>query len=57
MWTDAGNAHVTEVWKFTPNLYLQLREAYPTAYTLKGEFENARSNVEYGNMKINWNDG
>ncbi len=57
MWTDAGNAHVTEVWKFTPNLYLQLKEAYPTVYTLKGEFENARSNVEYGNMKINWNDG
>ncbi len=53
---NAGNAHVTEVWKFTPNLYLQMKQAYPTTYMLKREFENKRSDVEYKNMKIEWDD-
>jgi len=53
---ESGNAHVTEVWKFTPNLYLQMKQAYPTAYMLKREFENRRSDAEYRNMKIEWDD-
>lgn len=52
----SGNAHVAEVWKFTPNLYLQMKQAYPTAYMLKREFENRRSDAEYRNMKIEWED-
>ncbi len=51
-----GTAHVEEVWKFTPNLYLQLKQEYPTTYMLKREFENKRSSVEYRNMKIEWDD-
>ena len=53
---EAGNAQVVEVWKFTPNLYLQMKQAYPTTYMLKREFENKRSDVEYRNMKIEWDD-
>ncbi len=53
---EVGNAHVTEVWKFTPNLYLQMKQAYPTTYMLKREFENKRSDTEYKNMKIEWDD-
>ncbi|ASJ03729.1 hypothetical protein A3L09_05125 [Thermococcus profundus] len=53
---NAGNAHVTEVWKFTPNLYLQMKQAYPTTYMLKREFENKRADVEYKDMKIEWDD-
>lgn len=53
---ESGNAHVTEVWKFTPNLYLQMKQAYPTAYMLKREFENRRSDAEYRDMKIEWDD-
>jgi len=53
---DVGNAHVTELWKFTPNLYLQMKQQYPTTYMLKREFENKRSDVEYRNMKIDWDD-
>lgn len=52
----AGNAHVMETWKFTPNLYLQMKQAYPTTYMLKREFENKRADVEYENMKIEWDD-
>ncbi len=52
----AGNAQVVEVWKFTPNLYLQLKQEYPTTYMLKREFENKRSDVEYRNMRIEWDD-
>ena len=51
-----GNAHVTEIWKFTPNLYLQMKQTYPTTYMLKREFENKRSDVEYRNMRIEWDD-
>ncbi|MBP1910972.1 hypothetical protein [Thermococcus stetteri] len=53
---DSGNAHVTETWKFTPNLYLQMKQAYPTTYMLKREFENKRADVEYKDMKIEWDD-
>ncbi len=53
---EAGNAHVSEVWKFTPNLYLQMKQTYPTTYMLKREFENKRSDVEYKGMKIEWDD-
>ncbi|WP_324734785.1 hypothetical protein VFC49_06060 [Thermococcus sp. SY098] len=53
---EVGNAKVTEVWKFTPNLYLQMKQAYPTTYMLKREFENKRSDTEYRNMKIEWDD-
>jgi len=53
---SVGNAHVTELWKFTPNLYLQLKQEYPTTYMLKREFENKRSDVEYRNMKVEWDD-
>jgi hypothetical protein len=53
---EAGNAHVTETWKFTPNLYLQMKQAYPTTYMLKREFENKRADVEYRDMKIEWDD-
>ncbi len=51
-----GNAHVVELWKFTPNLYLQMKGTYPTTYMLKREFENRRSDVEYRGMKIKWDD-
>ncbi len=51
-----GTAHVEETWKFTPNLYLQMKQAYPTTYMLKREFENKRSSVEYKDMKIEWDD-
>lgn len=53
---DVGNARVTELWKFTPNLYLQMKQAYPTTYMLKREFENKRSDVQYNGMKIEWDD-
>ncbi len=53
---ECGNAHVSEVWKFTPNLYLQMKQTYPTTYMLKREFENKRSDVEYRNMRIEWDD-
>jgi hypothetical protein len=53
---EAGNAHVTETWKFTPNLYLQIKQTYPTTYMLKREFENKRADVEYRDMKIEWDD-
>jgi hypothetical protein len=53
---ESGNAHVTETWKFTPNLYLQMKQAYPTTYMLKREFENKRADVEYKGMKIEWDD-
>jgi len=53
---DAGNAQVAETWKFTPNLYLQMKGAYPTTYMLKREFENKRADAEYRNMKIEWDD-
>jgi hypothetical protein len=53
---EAGNAHVTETWKFTPNLYLQMKQAYPTTYMLKREFENKRADVEYKDMQIEWDD-
>ncbi|ADT84552.1 hypothetical protein TERMP_01577 [Thermococcus barophilus MP] len=53
---DVGNAKVNEVWKFTPNLYLQMKQTYPTTYMLKREFENKRSDTEYKNMKIEWDD-
>ena len=53
---EVGNAYVTEVWKFTPNLYLQMKQAYPTTYMIKREFENKRSDTEYKNMKIEWDD-
>jgi len=53
---EAGNAHVMETWKFTPNLYLQMKQAYPTTYMLKREFENKRADVEYKDMKIEWDD-
>lgn len=53
---EVGNAYVTEVWKFTPNLYLQMKQAYPTTYMIKREFENKRSDTEYNNMKIEWDD-
>jgi len=53
---ESGNAKVEETWKFTPNLYLQMKQAYPTTYMLKREFENKRSDVEYENMKIEWDD-
>ena len=53
---DVGNARVTELWKFTPNLYLQMKQAYPTTYMLKREFENKRSDVQYSGMKIEWDD-
>jgi len=53
---EAGNAQVVETWKFTPNLYLQMKQAYPTTYMLKREFENKRADVEYQNMRIEWDD-
>ncbi len=53
---DVGNARVTELWKFTPNLYLQMKQAYPTTYMLKREFENKRSDVQYSGMRIEWDD-
>ncbi|QDA32568.1 hypothetical protein FH039_11685 [Thermococcus indicus] len=51
-----GNAQVEEAWHLTPNLYLQMKGAYPTTYMLKREFENRRSDTEYRDMKIEWDD-
>ncbi|EEB73960.1 hypothetical protein TAM4_248 [Thermococcus sp. AM4] len=53
---EAGNAQVEEVWKFTPNLYLQMKQSYPTTYMLKREFENKRTDTQYEGMKIEWDD-
>ncbi|ACS34510.1 Hypothetical protein TGAM_2008 [Thermococcus gammatolerans EJ3] len=53
---EAGNARVEEAWKFTPNLYLQMKQSYPTTYMLKREFENKRTDAQYEGMKIEWDD-
>ncbi|WP_240910826.1 hypothetical protein [Thermococcus sp. MAR1] len=53
---NVGNAHVEEAWHLTPNLYLQMKETYPTTYMLRREFENRRSDTEYRDMKIEWDD-
>ena len=53
---ETGNARVEEAWKFTPNLYLQMKQSYPTTYMLKREFENKRTDAQYEGMKIEWDD-
>jgi hypothetical protein len=51
-----GNAKAEETLKATPTIYLALKQLFPTTYMLKREFENKRTNVEYVNMKIDWDD-
>jgi hypothetical protein len=48
---------VEELLKFTPNLYLQMKQAYPTTYLLQRDiFENKRAKAEYENAEIKWDD-